>query len=197
MALTGTLEAFGLAEVLQLLVATGKTGCLSVDGDGGRGRVWVRDGAVAAGSTDRVADGPLDEVLCDLLRYATGDFSFDDDERSPAATASEPLGQLLERAEALAAEWGELEMAVPSTAHWVRLAETLPDGRQVTVHADQWSALAAVGDGCTVADLAARLELSELHALRTVHDLVTCGFTRLEPHRTSMRSPRPTRHIRA
>lgn len=190
MTLTGTLEAFGVAEVLELLVVTGKTGCLSIDGDGGQGRVWVRDGAVAAGSTDRVADAPLDEVLCDLLRYHGGAFTFEEDERSPTVTRPEPLDDLLLRAGALLSEWRELESAVPSMTYWVRLVDTLPDGDQVTVAADQWPALVAVGDGCSVADLAHRLELNELNALRTVHDLMRSGLTTIEATR---RPARPAR----
>jgi len=196
MALTGTLDVFGVAEVLDVLVTTGKTGCLSVTGDGGRGRVWVSDGAVAAGSTDRVSDGPLDEVLCDLLRYETGDFSFDVDERSPGIAERASLGELLDRAQAMVAEWRELEETVPSVTHWVRLAETLPDGDHVTIDAAQWHALAAVGDGCSVAELAERLDLTELNVLRTVHDLVTWGLTVVEPHRTAGANRRPTRRVR-
>ena len=197
MALTGTLDVFGVAEVLEALVATGKTGCLSVTGDGGQGRVWVSDGAVAAGSTDRVSDGPLDEVLCDLLRYETGDFSFDVDERSPTVGEGASLGDLLDRALAMVAEWRELEEAVPSVTCWVRLAESLPDGAHVTIDAAQWHALAAVRDGCSVADLAERLDLTELNVLRTVHDLVTYGLTVVEPHRSPGRNRRPARQARS
>jgi hypothetical protein len=208
MALTGTLETFGVAELLEALAAAGKTGCLSVSGDGGQGRVWVSHGSVAAGSTDRVADGPLDEVLCDLLRYETGDFSFAIDERSPTEpidslgptdsldptdTAGVSLGELLDRAQEMVAEWRELERAVPSVSHWVRLAETLPAGEQVTIDAAQWHALAAIGDGCSVADLGERLALSELNILRTVHDLVTYGLAVVEPRRTPGRNRRPPR----
>jgi hypothetical protein len=197
MALTGTLDVFGVAELLEALVATGRTGCLSVTGDGGQGRVWVSHGAVAAGSTDRVADGPLDEVLCDLLRYETGDFSFATDERSPTATAGVSLGELLDRAQAMVAEWRELEAAVPSMTCWVRLAEALPVGEHVTIDAAQWHALAAVGDGCSVADLAERLDLTELNVLRTVHDLVIYGLTVVEPHRSPGRNRRPARQARS
>ena len=42
MALTGTLDVFGVAELLEALVATGRTGCLSVTGDGGQGRSGYR-----------------------------------------------------------------------------------------------------------------------------------------------------------
>jgi hypothetical protein len=182
MALTGTLDAFGLSEVLQLLAATAKTGCLEVDGDGGRGRLWLRDGALAAVTTDRLADAPIDEALCDLLRYERGGFAFEVDERSPEVTSPQSLDLLLDRAYTLLAEWQELEAAVPSLAHAIGLAHVADDG-EVTVTAQQWPALVAVGAGCTVAELSTRLGLSELNTLRTVHDLMTSGLVALAPGR--------------
>jgi hypothetical protein len=196
MVLTGTLEDFGLAEVLQLLVTTAKTGCLSVEGDGGEGRVWVRGGALAAASTDRVPDAPLDEVLCDLLRYESGTFAFDADERSPELVAPESFDGLLDRAEHLLAEWQDLQAAIPSLAYRVRLVEGVPGGHAVTVTARQWPSLVAVGNGCTVADLATRLGLTELNALRTVHDLMASDLISLEAARTAARYSKRARNGR-
>jgi hypothetical protein len=190
--LQGTLDAFGLAEVLPLLAATAKTGHLQVEGDGGHGDVWVRDGAVTAASTDRVSDAPLDEVLCDLLRYQTGSFTFELDESSPEAATPENVHDLLDRAYELLAEWNDLQAVVPSLGHRLRLVEHLSDGEQVTVTAAQWPALVAVGDGCTVGDLAAALSVTELQALRVVHDLVTSGLTTLQPARPASQRTRRT-----
>ena len=44
MALEGSLDAFGLPDVLRLLAATAKTGCLYVGGDRASGHVWVDRG---------------------------------------------------------------------------------------------------------------------------------------------------------
>jgi hypothetical protein len=180
MALHGTLDTFGLTDVLQLLAATGKTGCLRVEGDGGQGTVWVRDGAVTAAATERVTGAPLDEVVCDLLRYESGSYAFEVDERAPEAEVPESLHDLLDRADQLLAEWRELQAVVPSLDHQVGLVEALAEGQEVTVTAGQWPALVAVGRGCTVGDLANSLGLTELRALRTVHDLVMSGLTTLD-----------------
>ncbi len=176
MALHGDLDTFGLADVLQLLSATSKTGCLRVEGDGGQGAVWVRDGLVTTASTDRVPEAPLDEIVCDLLRQRSGTYTFEVDERSPVVDQPEPAHELLDRAETLLAEWHELEEVVPSLDHRVGMVEHLPDGEQVVVTANQWHALVAVGQGCTVAELAGTLGLTELHALRTVNGLVAAGL---------------------
>lgn len=190
MALQGTLEAFGLSELLQLLAATGKTGCLRIEGDGGGGEVWLRDGAVAAATSDRVSGPLLDEVICDLLRYATGSFGFETAQDIPDVGMAEDVDALLDRAEVLLTEWRELQAVVPSLDHRVGLVEQLPDGGPVTVSARQWPALVAIGRGCTVGDLASTLGLTELSTLRTVHDLVTSGLTTIRATRfSSQRRP--------
>jgi hypothetical protein len=183
MALQGTLDAFGLAEVLQLLSVTGKTGCLRVEGDGGRGDVWLRDGMVTAASSDRVSGPVVDEVICDLLRYETGSFAFEIDMGAPETALPKNVDDLLDRADMLLAEWEELEAVVPSLDHQVGLVEQLSPGEAITVSARQWPALVAVGQGCTVSELAATLGLTELSALRTVHDLVTSGLTTIRAAR--------------
>jgi hypothetical protein len=182
-ALQGTLDAFGLAEVLQLLAATEKTGCLRVEGDGGQGEVWLRDGRVTAASSAQASGPPLDEIICELLRNERGSFTFEIDHRTPDAAGAEDVDDLLDRADMLLAEWRELTTVVPSLHDQVTLVERLAERREVTVNKGQWPALVAVGRGCTVGDLADTLSLTELSALRMVHDLVTSGLTTVHPGR--------------
>jgi hypothetical protein len=188
--LQGTLDTFGLPEVLQMLASTVKTGCLQVDGDCGQGEVWLRDGVVTGARTDRMPGGPLDETVCDLLRFGSGSFAFEVDERAPEADQPEDLHDLLDRAELMLAEWHELEAVIPSLGHRVGLVERLHDGEEIVVTAGQWPALVAVGNGCTVGDLASSLGLTELSVLRTVHDLVTSGLTTVEAARPAGQRPR-------
>ena len=86
MALQGTLDTFALPDVLRLLAATKKTGCLRITGDRGTGSVWVSSGEVSAleavhapHATETV------DALFELLRFAEGSFTFDAD-----ATADNP-----------------------------------------------------------------------------------------------------------
>ena len=46
MALQGTLDTFALADLVQLLASTQKTGELMIEGDRGSGRLWFLDGAL-------------------------------------------------------------------------------------------------------------------------------------------------------
>src|SRR5262245_24043324 len=180
MGLTGTLDAFDVAEVLQLLATTAQTGCLHIEGERGEGRLWLREGEVTAITTAGAAGAPLDEALSDLLRYDRGVFSFGVGDIAPDATSLERVDALLDRATSLLAERRNLEAGVPSLAQRVVLAPVLPDEGHVIVTAEQWPALVAVGGGCTVGDLAARLRLTELNVLRLVHGLIESGLVALD-----------------
>ncbi len=178
-ALQGTLETFSVPEVLRLLSSTKKTGMLAIDGDRGSGQVWLGDGSIISARSDHESTGDVDATLFDLLRYANGDFVFE-----AGATPEDPVSDevdvddALARAEALLEEWRELETVVPSLLVGVRLAREI-EGASVTVTADQWKSIAAVGGGTSAAGLGQRLELGELDTCRTVRDLVEASLIEL------------------
>lgn len=179
MALQGTLETFSVPEVLRLLSSTKKTGMLAIDGDRGSGKVWLGDGSIISARSDHESNSDIDATLFDLLRYSTGDFVFD-----AGATPDHPVSDevdvedALAHAETLLEEWHELETVVPSLLVGVRLAKEI-EGDSVTITADQWRSIAAVGAGTSAAGLGQRLELGELDTCRTVRDLVEASLIEL------------------
>jgi hypothetical protein len=180
-ALQGTLDTFALPDVLRLLAATAKTGCLQIEGDRGRGVVWVAEGRVLAASADRAQEAPLDEVVFELLRYGTGSFRFAVD---AAAASVEGDGDDIEatllRAMALVDEWHALEPVVPSMSHGVTLVNDLPR-EHVTIDASTWRVLATVASGRTVGELAHDLGVGELEVSRVVYGMVQLGVVEVDP----------------
>ena len=175
MALQGTLDTFSLPDVLRLLATTSKTGRLRIEGDRGRGSVWLAEGGVVDADADRTLDGtPVDEVVFELLRFESGNFAFDGDAPGSGAGEPEDVEALLRRANALLGEWTELEAVVPSLEHEVTLAGDL-SADEVTISADNWQSLVAVASGRTVGELATTLGLTELGVSRAVRDLVELG----------------------
>ncbi|GIU83620.1 MAG: hypothetical protein KatS3mg008_0395 [Acidimicrobiales bacterium] len=178
MALQGTLETFSLPDVLRLLANTGKTGQLRLSGDRGTGSVWLSEGKIvkceASGAphADRFVD-----VLFELLRFRQGDFLFDTDGPAEAGEAVE-VEPLLAEAEELLAEWRQIEAVVPSLRSWITLEPELP-GDSVTLDAERWQIVTAVGHGSDVASLMDRLRKPELAVTRLVKDLVDAGLARV------------------
>lgn len=181
MALQGTLDTFALADVLRLLAATRKTGRLRISGGRGSGNLWVDDGAIAAIEAIHAphATDPV-EALFELLRFTEGSFSFDADARHDEPGPPRDVEELLGGAEALLAEWREIEAVVPSLDAWVTLRRTLSTD-EVTISQSTWTTLVAVGAGATVRRMGEELCLPELPISRAVRDLVTLGLVDLAP----------------
>lgn len=176
MALQGTLETFSVPEVLRLLANTRKTGLLALDGDRGVGNVWLADGSIVGARSDHERSGDIDAALFDLLRFGAGDFVFEPDAApDEPGTADIDVEAALGRAESLLAEWRDLEAVVPSLRVGVRLVQEL-SGESVTITAEQWRSLAAVGSGTSAAGLGQRLDLGELDTCRRIRDLVDASL---------------------
>jgi len=180
LALQGTLDTFALPDVLRLLAATAKTGCLQIEGDRGRGVVWVAEGRVVAASADRAPDAPLDEVIFELLRYDTGSFRFGVDAGAAGVEGDgDDIEAALLRAMALLDEWHALEPVVPSMNHVVGLVDDLLRDH-VTIDAGTWRVLATVASGRTVGDLAHDLGVGELEVSRLVYGMVQLGVVSVD-----------------
>jgi hypothetical protein len=183
-ALQGSIDTFALADVLRLLASTGKTGRLALDGDRGRGEVVVVDGGVTGVDLVDVARsgaGP-EEGLFELLRFEIADFVFEADDavRGGEHHGSWPVDGLLDQAERLLAEWREIESVVPSGRAWLTLRPSL-HGDHITIGADTWPVLVAVGSGTAAAALAEALSATELAVGRQVRALVELGALEVAP----------------
>lgn len=186
MALQGTLDTFALPDVLHLLAATKKTGCLRLDGPRGSGTVHVAGGelvGVAAAHAPLATEVP--DALFELLRFEEGAFVFDPDVAPEARGDVLDVDAALDAASALLGEWREIESVVPSLDAYVTLRRQL-DGDEVTVAAEHWGTLVAVAGGTTVRALGEALSLAELPVSRAVRDLLDLGVVDLEE-----RAPEP------
>ena len=117
--------------------------------------------------------------MFELLRFEEGSFDFELDEPSPNGEQPEDVEVLLRDANALLSEWKDLEKVVPSLEHQVTLVDTLP-GDDVTIEAEHWPTVVAVGTGSSVGQLASALTLGELGVTRKVRDLVELGVVSLD-----------------
>lgn len=180
-ALQGTLDSFALPDVLRLLAATRKTGCLRITGGRGSGSVWVDDGAVVGVEVAHAPDATeAVPALFELLRFEEGSFAFDADTTCASPGDPQDVEPLLETASEVLAEWRQIEAVVPSLDAWVTLRRCL-DSAEVTIDQGRWNTLVAVGRGATVRRIAEELCLSELPVSRAVRDLVEHGLADVSP----------------
>ena len=191
MSLQGTLDTFALPDVLRLLSSTAKTGELSIDGTRGSGRVWLDGGqVVGAEVTTAGRNAAPTVVLFELLRFPDGSFSFHTDVRVSDAGSPVEVEPLLAEAEELLVEWQAIEAVVPSLDAWVDLAADLPRP-SVSVAAEQWKLVVAVGGGATVRTLGDAFEQGELAISRSVKSLVEAGLATVTPLAAAAPAPAP------
>ena len=181
MALRGELDVFALGDLLRVLASTGKSGCLHVDGDLGRGRLWMEGGRLLSVDAQRARPGAApEEAVFELLRCEYGSFSFRSDEPVPATVTGPPLDLdlVLHGARRLLEEWVALQADVPSVDHHVVLRSAL-EADSVTIDSRAWTTLQAVGGGRSVAQVAGLLDVGEMEGVRRVRDLLTLGVASL------------------
>ena len=123
---------------------------------------------------------PANEVLADLLRWSAGKFAFTAQEPLRSSARVHDTEQLLGDARLLVEEWDDLQALVPSLDHRVALVSALPT-HTVKFDAARWSWLIAIGGGCTVRELAAALDVTELGVLRVVRTLLGLGVATVSP----------------
>lgn len=180
MSLKGSLETVGVAEILQFLAGTGKTGEFRLAGDGGGGRVWFDSGFISgfeAGSSATPS-----EAIFELLRLDRGDFEFDAGAERPSSFGQLDDGDLsraLDQAERRMTEWRGIVETVPSQAHRVHLETGLPAG-DVTLTAAQWSMVAAIGSGRVISELITDRGPSEFEVCRVLKELLDADLAGIE-----------------
>ncbi|UDY36182.1 DUF4388 domain-containing protein [Dermatobacter hominis] len=185
MALQGTIDAFPVVDVLQLLAGAHKTGRLIVEGDRSTAQLFVVDGTVTAGGVQGLDLTDVADVVVELLRYQEGSFLFE-----PGSTAPEPgdpqdLGDVVEAAHERLQAWSAVEAVVPSLAHRLALVPELgEDG--IELSPTDWPVVVAAGAQDRVGDLVTALGLSDLAGCALIADLVERGVVLVEAPRAEL-----------
>lgn len=179
-ALQGTLDTFALPDVLRLLAATKKSGRLRLMGTRGSGDVWVTGGSVCAIEASHAPHATeAVDALFELLRFQEGSFAFEAEVTHDSPGPDLEVESLLEQAEAILAEWHQIEAVVPSLDAYVTLRRTL-DAPSVSISQEHWTTLVVVGAGATVRNIGDSLSLPEIPVSRALRDLAELGVIDIE-----------------
>lgn len=175
--LTGSLAAFGLAQVLSLLAATSQSGQLEVVGPLVDGRLWLDRGDLTDASVG--ATTTVDQAVFELACLSEGWFAFTSGVVSlglrPPVSVASVLGDIGPQVE----EWRTIRELVPLEAT-VALSPD-PPGHDVQIRSDQWRVLATIGSGGhTVESVIDSIGGDRVAGLRTLRDLRQSGLIELD-----------------
>lgn len=179
MALLGTLAEFHVDDILLLLAGTKKTGVLAVEGGRRAGRIWMDAGHLVGAELADQQDAAA--VVFELLRLSDGKFAFEAGAMPANLGAPQDVQTVLAQARTKLAEWREIERVVPSMASIVVLDAAAGEQGPLTITAEQWRTVAAVGPGGTVGEVAGRLGLPEFDTCKAVKDVVDAGLVTVTP----------------
>jgi len=152
---------------------------LAVEGGRRAGRIWVDGGHLVGAELADQHDAPT--VVFELLRLVDGKFAFEAGAMPANLGAPEDVQTVLAAARTKLAEWREIERVVPSMASLVALDPTAGDGGSLSISADEWKTVAAIGAGGTAAEVGGRLGLPEFDACRAIKVVVDAGLAKVTP----------------
>lgn len=175
MALQGTIDSFPVVDVLGLLSASAKTGCLELTGDRGHGSLWLRDGKIVAGDVhDHPTTGPA-EVVFELLLFEEAAFEFVVGEYGQAEAFESSVVEAIEHAEQMLEVWQQVRDVVPDLSMQITLVTEI-EGDEVTLSAADWSLVARCVGQPTVGEVLGELGLGEFDGCSHLADLVERGL---------------------
>jgi hypothetical protein len=175
--LTGSLAAFGLAEVLSLLATTSQSGQLEVVGPPAEGRLWLDRGDLTDASVG--AETTIDQAVFQLACLGEGWFAFTSGVLSFGTRPPVPVESVLAEIGPQVAEWRTIRELVPLDAT-VALSPD-PPGHDVQIRSDQWRVLATIGSGDhTVESLLDSTGGDRVAGLRALRDLRQSGLIELD-----------------
>ncbi len=192
-ALTGSLAHLPVPDLLRFLARSRVSGNLIVRSVTDV-VLWWRDGLLVLGESAAeptlaealearggdlvaVAGERLLDAVFQLLVLPDGSFELHTGVTPPHEAAPTTAEEILLRASDRIERWRVVASTIPSTAVPVALARRLPPGTgAVTLTAAEFELIAALGGGCSVAELAGRLGVGGFEVCERVHDLVSRGM---------------------
>src|ERR1041384_2286206 len=178
--LNGSLDAFGLPDVLKFVAASGVTGRVEITRDEvGGGLSVARGGFVAARLTDEEAPSTVDEsldVAVLLFDGNSGQFVVVPEEwvGGPLDMDADELTKAVQRRRE---EWAEVVSVLGSLEDPLILAGDLPKGtQQVTISAEQWRLLILINGERSVQDVARDAGQSVYAGARMLAELFNRGL---------------------
>lgn len=176
--LRGDVAEFPLETIVQLLVATRKTGRLELRDIEELARLGFSGGALAS-ATAGEEDGDL--ALGAAFTVTAGEFDFVPMPEPPAANLSGTVDELLDRASALRDRVGAVRALIPSERSRLALSDRATRNPEISLTAEQWRVLLAVNPQRDVTMVAEALRMRRLPAMILFADLIRGGFVDVVP----------------
>lgn len=191
MALEGNLEDFELTDVFQLIQLGAKDGSLRIQTADDVGVVYFKTGKVVHARTN---SGTGELAIDRIMTWKRGRFVFNPNEETIDRTVDLPIQQVILDAARRIDEYNKIQRLVPSFDVVVKIVE-VPDAgvEKIDLRPEEWKVLAFIDGTMTIAQIAHKVNMSELEVSRILYGLVSTGLVEViqRPTATPVQPAKP------
>jgi hypothetical protein len=173
----GSLRELQLADIIQLVSASGKTGKFTLVKDDELGELYLKQGRIVHAQVGDVAG---EEAVHALADWSSGEFEFTPGEETDRVSIHKSNARLLMEAAHQHDEWRVLSRKVPGLEYVPTLAS--PEaGRPVTLSPAEWGLIVRIDGQKSVRDLARESAASSFQVAKLLYGLVTASLVEMQP----------------
>lgn len=187
MALQGSLSDLALPDVIQLVSVSGKTGVFSLSGDGGEGRIYLREGQIVDAS---VASLRGEYAVYEMAMWRKGQFIFTPGVEPEQITVTKSNTSLMMEAARRLDEWRVLQRKIPSLDVVPHFLPRDPGHDQITLSPHEWQIVTKIDGQRTIRQLETASGLPAYDVCKVLFGLVTSGLIAL---RSTDEKPAPAK----
>ena len=176
MSLQGSLSELPLADVIQLVSVSGKTGAFEIQGEHENGKIYLRDGQIVDATVGRLRG---DNAVYELAIWSQGTFLFKPGEESDKVTVHQSIATLMMEAARRLDEWRVLSRKIPSL-DLVPYFTTREKGTdQVTLSPQEWILVTRIDGVYSIEDIANELKWAPFDVSKLLFGMITKGLVAL------------------
>ncbi|HQQ79579.1 MAG TPA: DUF4388 domain-containing protein [Thermoanaerobaculia bacterium] len=191
MSFQGSLNELPLADIVQLVAVSGKTGMFSMTRASEKGYVYLQNGQITHA---KVGDVEGDDAIYALALWNQGSFQFSPGVESDAHTITRSNTNLLLEAARRSDEWKILSRKIPATDSVPVLISRDGMTGPVTLTPLEWRVVTKTDGQRSIEDIARGLKLSSFDVAKTLYGLVTAELVEISKARAGG-APAPVRAL--
>ena len=178
MSLQGSLKHLQLADVIQLISVSGKTGMFHLKKDEHVGQIYLKDGNIVHAELDEIKG---EEAVYELAIWNDGEFNFEPDVEPKVKTVSKSNTNLLMEAARRLDEWRVLSRKIPNLDMIPEfVVDQGSDRGQINLNTHEWLILSKINGKSDIRSIAQASNLPVFDICKVLYGLVTHGLVALK-----------------
>jgi hypothetical protein len=178
MSLQGSLKHLHLADVIQLISVSGKTGMFHLKKEDHVGQIYLKDGNIVHAEVDEIKG---EEAVYELAIWSEGEFNFEPDVEPSVRTISKTNTNLLMEAARRLDEWRVLSKKIPSLDLIPEfVVDQNQDRGQIQLTTSEWLILSKINGKQDIRTISKNCNLAVFDVSKVLYGLVTHGLVSLK-----------------